>query len=83
LGTTAQPQPQAQAPAQPQSQTQVPPKADLALTSSSFDKSKDPYAALLPSNYLDLLPKAVKDAFASKEFQWGHVPEWIPPPEMR
>jgi nucleoporin NUP42 len=47
----------------------------------------DPYASLLPPNYMDMLPKEVKDAFASDRFVFGEgeigVPWWIPPLEMR
>jgi nucleoporin NUP42 len=48
---------------------------------------QDPYASLLPPNYLEMLPKEVKDAFASDRFVFGDgevgVPWWIPPLEMR
>ncbi|KAF8517137.1 hypothetical protein BU17DRAFT_50197, partial [Hysterangium stoloniferum] len=79
----AQPQIQTETPAQPRLQSQLSSKPGSDHASFSFENSKDPYAVLLPPNYLDIIPKAAKDAFASQEFQWGHVPEWAPPMEMR
>jgi len=38
---------------------------------------------MLPDNYMQLLPEAVKAAFESDKFEWGKVPEWIPPKELR
>jgi nucleoporin NUP42 len=43
----------------------------------------DKYDALLPENYMQLLPQAVKASFESEKFVWGNVPEWIPPKELR
>ena len=43
----------------------------------------NPYDSLLPPNYLQLLPKNVREAFEKKEFDWGEVPEWVPPMELR
>jgi nucleoporin NUP42 len=43
----------------------------------------DRYAALLPANYVDILPPDVKAAFAAEKFEWGKIPEWIPPKEVR
>lgn len=43
----------------------------------------DKYDALLPDNYLQILPKQARDAFESKKFEWGQIPEWIPPKELR
>ncbi|KAF9516823.1 hypothetical protein BS47DRAFT_1375869 [Hydnum rufescens UP504] len=34
-------------------------------------------------NYAELLPQDAKDAFAAEEFEWGKIPEWIPPLEFR
>jgi nucleoporin NUP42 len=50
---------------------------------SPYKPDIDKYDAMLPSNYLQLLPQAVKAAFESKKFTWGNVPEWIPPKELR
>ncbi|KAI0832871.1 hypothetical protein BC628DRAFT_1309575, partial [Trametes gibbosa] len=43
------------------------------------------YDDLLPENYIQLLPKAALDAFRadSDRFEWGDIPEWIPPKELR
>ncbi|KAF8523495.1 hypothetical protein BU17DRAFT_63784 [Hysterangium stoloniferum] len=66
----------------PNKSSQLSSKPGSDHASFSFENSKDPYAVLLLPNYLDIIPKAAKDAFASQEFQWGHVPEWAPPMEM-
>jgi len=44
---------------------------------------KDPFAPLLPPNYLEILPQTVREAFGKDEFEWGNIPEWIPPVESR
>ncbi|KDQ15489.1 hypothetical protein BOTBODRAFT_65540 [Botryobasidium botryosum FD-172 SS1] len=44
---------------------------------------KDPFASLLPPNYLEILPQSLRAAFESDEFEWGNIPEWIPPTELR
>ena len=50
---------------------------------SRYKPGLDKYDAMLPENYMQLLPKAVKEAFEGKTFEWGKIPEWIPPVEMR
>lgn len=45
----------------------------------------------LPPNYLELVPKPVREAFEASKFEWGFggkevsvgVPEWVPPVELR
>ncbi|KAG1735458.1 hypothetical protein EDB19DRAFT_1724599 [Suillus lakei] len=59
-----------------------------SASAPGFSRSKiqikpDRYAALLPPNYMDLLPADVKAAFAAEKFEWGKIPEWIPPKEVR
>jgi nucleoporin NUP42 len=50
----------------------------------SAPAAPDPYAHLLPPNYIQTLPESIKAAFAREEdFEWGNIPEWIPPTEMR
>ncbi|KAF8510727.1 hypothetical protein BU17DRAFT_55166, partial [Hysterangium stoloniferum] len=90
FGQTSQPTSVFAAPAQPTSSFSSVTKPVSAFGQSAFDhasfsfeNSKDLCTMLLPPNYLDIIPKAAKDAFASQEFQWGHVPEWAPPMEMR
>jgi nucleoporin NUP42 len=45
--------------------------------------STNKYDALLPNNYIDSLPASAREAFEAKKFQWGKIPEWIPPVEFR
>ncbi|KAI0355454.1 hypothetical protein OH77DRAFT_1403224, partial [Trametes cingulata] len=43
------------------------------------------YDELLPPNYMELLPKTALEAFRAERdaFEWGNIPEWIPPKELR
>ena len=43
----------------------------------------DRFISLLPPNYSDILPADVKTAFTNDKFEWGKIPEWIPPKEVR
>lgn len=43
----------------------------------------DKHDVILPPNYLQMLPKAAKEAFEAASFTWNNVPEWIPPIELR
>jgi len=43
----------------------------------------DRYAALLPENYVEILPEVARAAFTAERFEWGGVPEWVPPREVR
>ncbi|KAF9226921.1 hypothetical protein BS17DRAFT_513818 [Gyrodon lividus] len=43
----------------------------------------DRYVVLLPADYIDIIPADVKTAFMSDRFEWGKIPEWIPPKEVR
>jgi nucleoporin NUP42 len=63
-----------------------------ATTSSSTIPASasivDPYATLLPPNYLEMLPAQVKKAFEADRFEFSGssgsgIPFWIPPLEMR
>jgi nucleoporin NUP42 len=31
----------------------------------------------------EIIPKAVLEVFKAEKFEWGNVPEWIPPVELR
>lgn len=50
---------------------------------SNYSASNDPYAATLPENYKEIIPKKALEAFESAEFSWGYIPEWIPPISLR
>ncbi|KAK0447683.1 hypothetical protein EV421DRAFT_1787542 [Armillaria borealis] len=57
---------------------------DFSVKSSSLYKSgKSPYDKLLPPNYLEMVSEEAKEAFKAVKFQWGKVPDWIPPVELR
>jgi hypothetical protein len=43
----------------------------------------DKHDGFLPQNYLDLLPPAARAAFEAAAFEWGNVPEMVPPIELR
>jgi nucleoporin NUP42 len=60
-----------------------PPPSAPGFSRSKIQIKPDRYAALLPPNYMDILPMDVKAAFAAEKFEWGKVPEWIPPKEVR
>jgi nucleoporin NUP42 len=51
--------------------------------SQAYQPGLDKYDALLPDNYLQILPKTAREAFENKKFVWGKIPEWIPPKELR
>lgn len=56
---------------------------DFATAKSIYNPDTDKYASDLPDNYMGLLPPAVKAAFENIKFEWGKVPEWTPPKELR
>lgn len=58
---------------------------DFALAKSRVRPKLDGdrFTSLLPPNYSDILPADVKAAFVSEKFEWGKIPEWIPPKEVR
>ncbi|KAF8433020.1 hypothetical protein L210DRAFT_3650092 [Boletus edulis BED1] len=43
----------------------------------------DRYLALLPNDYEEVIPADVKAAFAGTKFEWGKIPDWIPPEGVR
>jgi len=43
----------------------------------------DKYDALLPDNYIELLPPTALEAFMGDNFEWGKIPEFVPPKELR
>ena len=52
-------------------------------TRSVFKPGSTPYDQQIPSNYKEELPKSVVQAFESQNFEWGEVPECVPPVEVR
>ncbi|KAI6040414.1 hypothetical protein EDC04DRAFT_1509418 [Pisolithus marmoratus] len=58
---------------------------DFALAKSRIQckPEADRFLAQLPPNYFDIIPSDVRAAFESDKFEWGKIPEWIPPKEVR
>ncbi|KZT29505.1 hypothetical protein NEOLEDRAFT_605845 [Neolentinus lepideus HHB14362 ss-1] len=69
------------APTQTQKPKQGPP--DFANATVTYKPDINQYDAMLPENYLQILPASARNAFESKKFEWGNIPEWIPPKELR
>lgn len=72
--------------------TVTPSSEKPALTTPNFASAKstarmkpgaDRYLGLLPNDYNEMIPVDVKAAFMSAKFEWGKVPDWIPPEEVR
>ncbi|KAG6899987.1 hypothetical protein C0993_004606 [Termitomyces sp. T159_Od127] len=58
-------------------------KPDFAHARSLYQKGATPYDALLPPDYALRLPEGARRAFERARFEWGDVPEWTPPLEVR
>lgn len=43
----------------------------------------DRYLDLFPNDYNEMIPADVKAAFTRAKFEWGKIPDWIPPEEVR
>ncbi|KAF7306333.1 C3H1-type domain-containing protein [Mycena indigotica] len=41
------------------------------------------YDSVLPPDYMGKMPEHVLSAFKAVKFEWGKVPEWVPPIELR
>lgn len=61
----------------------IPPPTKPSRTKSVFKPGSTPYDQQIPPNYKEALPRSVIQAFESQKFEWGDVPEWIPPVENR
>ena len=61
----------------------VQPETKPARTKSVYQPGSTPYDQQIPSNYKEALPKTVVQAFESQKFEWGDIPEWVPPVEVR
>ncbi|CEL61956.1 Nucleoporin-like protein amo1 OS=Schizosaccharomyces pombe (strain 972 / ATCC 24843) GN=amo1 PE=4 SV=1 [Rhizoctonia solani AG-1 IB] len=46
-------------------------------------KDRDPFAALLPDDYVKTLSEGIINAFKADKFELGSIPECVPPLEMR
>lgn len=56
---------------------------DFVNAKSTYQPGKTPYDSQLPPDYIQKIPARALEAFKSKNFTWGEVPDWIPPLEMR
>jgi nucleoporin NUP42 len=56
---------------------------DFLNAPSTFRPGLTPYDSQLPPNYTTILPGLAMEAFKATKFEWGKVPEWIPPVELR
>jgi nucleoporin NUP42 len=43
----------------------------------------DRYIGLLPADYNEMIPADIKAAFTGAKFEWGKIPDWIPPEGVR
>jgi len=65
------------------------PALDFTLSNPALNAKKaykpgsTPYDQQLPQKYGEMLPKTVVEAFKAVRFEWGKVPEWVPPLDMR
>ncbi|TFY59969.1 hypothetical protein EVJ58_g5438 [Rhodofomes roseus] len=55
----------------------------MALVTVRWQPGLDKYDDMLPPNYVEILPKNMLDAFGAERFEWGKVPEFVPPKEVR
>ena len=67
----------------PATQSIPPTTTKSSRTKSVFKPGSTPYDEQIPSNYKETLPKSAVQAFESQNFEWGEVPEWVPPIEVR
>ncbi|KAG9317872.1 hypothetical protein JVU11DRAFT_2100 [Chiua virens] len=54
-----------------------------AKSTARMKPGADRYLGLFPRDYNEMIPADVKAAFASARFEWGKIPDWIPPEEVR
>lgn len=69
----------------PSSEQPVLGKPDFASAKSTakMKPGADRYLGLLPHDYNEMIPAEVKAAFTSVKFEWGKIPDWVPPEEVR
>ena len=63
--------------------TSILPQTESARTKSIYKPGSTPYDQQIPPNYKEALPKSVVQAFENQKFEWGDIPEWVPPVEIR
>jgi nucleoporin NUP42 len=66
------------------SQIKPPPAGppDFLNAKSTYRPGLTPYDQL-PDGYINMIPPKAMEAFKSQRFEWGKVPDWIPPKELR
>lgn len=73
----------AAAPTAPPAAAQLKKGLDFANAKYNYRPGLIPHDTKLPPNYTALLPEATLAAFKAMSFEWGKVPVWIPPVEVR
>lgn len=56
---------------------------DFANAVYNYRPNLIPHDSKLPPNYMELLPEGTLAAFQAMRFEWGKVPMWVPPVEVR
>lgn len=56
---------------------------DFVNAASQYRPGLTPYDLNLPDDYQQSLPQDALEAFKSQKFEWGKVPDWVPPLELR
>jgi nucleoporin NUP42 len=82
---TSQPPPSTALPEPPSS---TPDSVILSMSgaggnASLYKPGSTPYDGMLPPDYVEMMPREAVEAFKSKTFELGKVPECVPPLEMR
>ncbi|KAF5387647.1 hypothetical protein D9615_000778 [Tricholomella constricta] len=56
---------------------------DFSNVKSLYTPGLTAYDQLLPPDYIKRIPGEALEAFQSQKFEWGKIPDWIPPLEVR
>ncbi|KAJ7222612.1 hypothetical protein GGX14DRAFT_429278, partial [Mycena pura] len=83
LVRSSHPHPRAQPSSSLAPKSGPPPPPDFRNVKVTFKPGLTPYDSQLPADYLANLPEHVVAAFRADRFEWGKVPDWVPPLELR
>ncbi|KAG5644807.1 hypothetical protein DXG03_007629 [Asterophora parasitica] len=70
-----------QAQAQPKQSSAAGTGPDFSKVKSLYTPGLSAYDQLLPPDYMKLIPATALEAFQDQRFEWGKIPDWIPPLE--
>ncbi|KAM6501338.1 hypothetical protein JOM56_004352 [Amanita muscaria] len=56
---------------------------DSGRNTLAYKPGSCPYDTNLPPTYAEIMPKGFLEAFKSTKFEWGNVPECVPPIQLR